>query len=98
GATSGHNFNQDNDNFNIGRWENSYVGPFEDGNASIKLLVQGIEISSGDASLSNLTNVMRIWKAYVFMGMVDAYADVPYFEAGKGYLETIYSPAYDDDA
>ena len=98
GATSGHNFNQDNDNFNIGRWNDSYVGPFEDGNASIKLLVQGIEITTDDASLSNLRNVMRIWKAYVFMGMVDAYADVPYFEAGKAFLNTNYSPVYDDDA
>lgn len=98
GATSGHNFNQDNDNFNIPRWNDSYVGPFEDGNASIKLLVQGIALTTGDPSQSNLRNMMRIWKAHVFMGMVDTYADVPYFEAGKAYLEGIYSPVYDDDA
>src|SRR5690606_31804499 len=82
----------------IPRWNDSYVGPFEDGNASIKLLVQGIELTADDASSSNLRNMMRIWKAYVFMGLVDTYADVPYFEAGKAFLEGIYSPVYDDDA
>ena len=27
--------------------------------------------------------MIRIWKAQVFMGLVDNYGDVPYFEAGK---------------
>src|SRR5690606_13245186 len=98
GATAGHNFIMDVDIFNRPRWENSYVGSFEDGNAAVKLLVQGLHVAADDPSLSNLRNMMRIWKAYVFMGLVDTYADVPYFEAGKTYLEAIYTPAYDDDA
>ena len=32
------------------------------------------------------------------MGLVDAYGDVPYSEAGKAVLETIFYPKYDDDA
>src|SRR5690606_1301253 len=79
-------------------WNDNYVGVFEDGNAPIKLLVQGIEVTTDDPSLSNLRNMMRIWKAHVFMGMVDTYADVPYFEAGRAYLDANFTPVYDDDA
>ena len=32
------------------------------------------------------------------MGLVDAYGDVPYSEAGKAVSETIFYPKYDDDA
>ena len=42
--------------------------------------------------------MIRIWKAQVFMGMVDAYGDVPYSEAGKAVSDVIFYPKYDDDA
>jgi hypothetical protein len=42
--------------------------------------------------------MLRIWKAQVFMGMVDAYGDVPYSEAGKAVSDVIFYPKYDDDA
>jgi len=42
--------------------------------------------------------MLRIWKAEIFMGLVDAYGDVPYFEAGKAVSEGIFYPKYDDDA
>lgn len=32
------------------------------------------------------------------MGLVDAYGDVPYSQAGKGYSEKLFYPKYDDDA
>lgn len=28
--------------------------------------------------------------------MTDLYGDVPYSEAGKGYLESIFTPRYDE--
>ena len=34
--------------------------------------------------------MLRIWKAQVFMGLVDDYGDVPYSEAGK-LLATLFS-------
>ena len=43
-------------------------------------------------------SMLRIWKAQVFMGLVDAYGDVPYSEAGKAVSEVIFYPKYDDDA
>jgi hypothetical protein len=42
--------------------------------------------------------MLRIWKAQVFMGLVDTYGDVPYFDAGKGISDLIFYPKYDDDA
>ena len=39
--------------------------------------------------------MVRIWKAFAFMTLVDTYGDVPYSEAGKGYLEGINYPKYD---
>ena len=44
---------------------------------------------------SNLYNMARIWKAQVFMVLVDTYGDVPYSEAGRGYIDGIYLPKYD---
>ncbi len=67
------------------------VGP-----GPVKLLVDVINRTKSDAARSNLYNMARIWKAYVFQVLVDTYGDVPYTDAGKGYLEGVYLPKYDD--
>jgi len=90
GATSGFQFNENNNNFNGIRWGN-YGGP-------IKNLVQGLHNLDGDPTRTNLISMMRIWKALIFMNLVDTHGDVPYSEAGRAYLDLIYTPAYDDDA
>lgn len=90
GATAGFNFNEDNDNFNAPRWNNSYPGP-------IKLLEQIISLTKADATKSNLYNMSRIWKSYIFMTLVDTYGDVPYSQAGKAYLDAVFYPKYDED-
>lgn len=93
GATAGFNFNEDTDNFNTPKWNGNYPN-------TIKLLVKAIDlakVSPIEPKPFNLINMMRIWKAYVFMTMVDTYGDVPYSEAGKGDLD-IFKPKYDDDA
>jgi hypothetical protein len=46
---------------------------------------------------SNLYNMARILRAYVFMTLVDTYGDVPYTEAGMGYMSGIYLPKYDEN-
>lgn len=101
GATLGPNFNADIDYFNNPRWEATYTGtaplnnPTTGGNKS---LVQAMEILKGNTSSVNLLSMIRIWKAQAFMGMVDEYSDVPYFDAGKAYTDGIFQPKYDDDA
>jgi hypothetical protein len=87
GATAGFNFNEDVDGYNTPRW-GVYAGV-------IKPLVQIISLVKDDPASKNLYNMVRIWKAYAFMTLVDTYGDVPYTEAGKGYLEQINYPKYD---
>lgn len=90
GATLGHNFNDDIDNFNNGKWDNTYL-------ISIKNFTQALSLVEGTSRV-NLKSMLRIWKAQVFMGLVDEYSNVPYFQTGKAYLEQIYYPQYDDAA
>jgi len=87
GATAGFNFNDDVDGYNSPRW-----GIYT---STIKSLVQIISLTQNDPSAKNLYNMTRIWKAYAFMTLVDTYGDVPYSEAGQGYLKGINYPKYD---
>jgi len=87
GATAGFQFNEDIDQYNSPRW-GVYTGV-------IKPLVQIISLIKDDPAYKNLYNMVRIWKAFAFMTLVDTYGDVPYSEAGKGYLEGINYPKYD---
>jgi hypothetical protein len=61
----------------------------------VKQLVYVIDKTKADATKTNLYNESRIWKAYAFMILTDTYGDVPYTEAGKGFLEEISKPKYD---
>lgn len=63
---------------------------------SIRNLTAVINMTKDDPDRSNLYNMARIWRAYCFQILVDTYGDVPYFEAGKGFLESTYLPKYDE--
>jgi hypothetical protein len=89
GAHAGFSFYVDIDGNSTPKW-GEYTG-------SIKNMVQALIILEPTTRV-NLKSMIRIWKAQVFMGMVDAYGDVPYSEAGKAVSETIFYPKYDDDA
>jgi hypothetical protein len=75
------------DQYNNPRW-GVYTGV-------IKPLVQIISLIKDNPASKNLYNMVRIWKAYAFMTLVDTYGDVPYSEAGLGYLEGVNYPKYD---
>ncbi|MBT1690763.1 SusD/RagB family nutrient-binding outer membrane lipoprotein, partial [Dawidia soli] len=91
GATSGFNFNLDNNNFNMPKWNTNYEN-------TIKLLAQAIALAEEDPQPNvNLMSMMRIWRAHVFMTLVDTYGDVPYTEAGRAYLDQNFFPVYNDD-
>ncbi|HEX7014776.1 MAG TPA: SusD/RagB family nutrient-binding outer membrane lipoprotein [Cyclobacteriaceae bacterium] len=91
GATLGFNFNEDIDGVNNPKWDQSYP-------SVIRNMVQAIHLLGDDTDRVNLLSMIRIWKAQVFMGLVDNYGDVPYFEAGRAVTDIIFAPAYDDDA
>ncbi|MET7258488.1 SusD/RagB family nutrient-binding outer membrane lipoprotein [Dyadobacter jiangsuensis] len=65
-------------------------------NGPVNLLTTVIAKTKDNPARSNLYNMSRIWKAYVFMVLVDTYGDVPYSQAGKAFLEGINLPKYDD--
>lgn len=39
--------------------------------------------------------IARIWRAFCFSKLTDLYGDVPYSQAGEGYTNSNYKPAYD---
>ncbi len=80
GANLGFNFNEDIDGNSTPKWGESYAGL-----EPIKNLIQALTVLGPTTTRVNLKSMIRIWKAQVFMGMVDAYGDVPYSEAGKAF-------------
>ncbi len=92
GATLAFNFNADIDNFQTGSW-GQYTG-------AVKSYVHLLDLLEGTTTQVNLQSMIRIWKAQVFMNIVDHYSDVPYFNAGLAALsgEKNFFPAYDNDA
>jgi hypothetical protein len=67
-------------------------------NGPVVLLTSVIKSTKDNDARSNLYNMARIMKAYVFQVLVDTYGDVPYTEAGLGYLTGVYLPKYDDNS
>ncbi len=90
GANLGFSFNADIDGMSTPKW-GEYTG-------SIKNMIQALNILGPNTTAVNLRSMIRIWKAQVFMGLVDDYGDVPYSEAGKGLSDKLFYPKYDDDA
>lgn len=91
GIISGGNFNIDNRGSagaNAQLWQRYYRD-------NIRYLVDVIAKTKSDASRSNLYHMARIWKAYSFMVLTDSYGDIPYSEAGLGYLSSNVTPKYD---
>ena len=66
------------------------------GAGPVKLLADVINQTSANPARSNLYNMARIWRAYIFGVLVDTYGDVPYTQAGQAYLQGINLPQYDD--
>jgi Starch-binding associating with outer membrane len=98
GANLGFNFNEDIDGVSTPKWDQSYAGGANGNNPPIKNIIQAINLLGSGTSRVNLLSMLRIWKVQVFMGLVDAYGDVPYSEAGKAISNASFFPKYDDDA
>jgi len=87
-SLAGANYNQTNTANTARVWQNFYQ-------IVIKQVVDVVEKTKDDPERSNLHNMARIWKAHSFMILTDTYGDIPYFEAGKGFLEEITEAKYD---
>lgn len=69
-------------------WEATYP-------RDLKNIVDLIERTSDNPEYANINAAARIMKVFIFAKVTDAYGDVPYSEAIKGYTEKIFLPAYD---
>ncbi len=73
-------------------WERAYRNYIKDLVNLIAITDPSIE---GNEDLVNYYNIARIWKVFAFHRVTDHYGDVPYSEAGLGFLETNFNPKYD---
>ena len=91
GVLAGGNFNIDNRGPvgpNAAIWQGYYQNV-------VRYLVDVLAQTKDNPQRSNLYNMARIWRAYTFMVLTDTYGDIPYFEAGLGYLSGNITPKYD---
>lgn len=88
GVLTGANFNQDNRDYTRQIWLRYYP-------SVIRYTATTLNLASGDPARSNLVNMARIWQAYAFMVLTDTYGDIPYFQAGKGFIDQVVLPKYD---
>ncbi|MES2775658.1 MAG: SusD/RagB family nutrient-binding outer membrane lipoprotein [Bacteroidota bacterium] len=98
GANLGFSFNADIDGNSTPKWDQSYSNGSNGNSPPVKNLIQALNLLGPATTRVNLRSMIRIWKAQVFMGLVDNYGDVPYFEAGKAVSDGAFFPKYDDDA
>jgi hypothetical protein len=88
GVLTGANFNQDNRDYTQQTWLRYYPNV-------IRYTKTAIDIASKDPARSNLVQMSRIWQAHAFMVLTDTYGDIPYTEAGVGFINQIVLPKYD---
>jgi hypothetical protein len=87
GVLTGANYNQDNRNATQTLWQGYYRN-------CVRNTIDVINKTKDDPSRANLYNMARILNAYVFIVLTDEYGDIPYTEAGMGYIEVNFFPAY----
>ena len=69
-------------------WNNLYAG-------AIRNLTDSIEATKDDATQVNIHAALRIFRVYVGSLLTDYYGDVPFSEAGMGYITGNSKPKYD---
>ena len=69
-------------------WNNLYPG-------AIRNLTDAIENTKDDLSQVNINAALRIFRVYTGALLADFYGDVPFAEAGLGYITGNSKPAYD---
>lgn len=87
GVLTGANYNQDN----RGATQTLWQGYFQN---VIRYTTDIIDRTQDMPERQNLMNMAMILRAYGFMVLTDAYGDIPYSEAGKGYIEQSFFPVY----
>jgi len=81
-----------NQEYSAALWDRAYTGYIKD-------LVNLVEITDpaveGQEDYVNYFAMARVLKVYSFSRLTDIYGDVPYSEAGRGFFDRNFFPAYD---
>lgn len=62
---------------------------------AIKNITDAENRTREDAEKTNINSVLRIYKVYLMSLITDIYGDVPYSEAGLGFIDSKFTPKYD---
>jgi hypothetical protein len=87
-SLSGGNYNIKNTSNSGLVWTNFYQNVLKQNMAVIDKI-------KSNTNLTNLYNEARIWRAHTFMILTDTYGDIPYSEAGQGFIANTSYPKYD---
>lgn len=71
-------------------WQSNYA------DGVVRNLVDVLERTNNKEEYRNINAIAKILKVMVFQRLTDTYGDVPYSEAGQGFLNNILAPKYDD--
>jgi len=58
-------------------------------------IVDAVARTSNNPAKTKLNAICRIMKVYIFARITDLYGDVPYSQAGDGFLTGVVRPAFD---
>lgn len=62
---------------------------------SVKNVTDAQYRTAGNPEKVNINSILRIYRVYLMSIITDIYGDVPYTEAGLGFLDGKYTPGYD---
>jgi hypothetical protein len=62
---------------------------------AVKSMVNLVDVAAKDPKDVNVLSMARIIRVMEFSRTTDMYGDIPYFEAGKGFIDANFSPKYD---
>lgn len=62
--------------------------------ASVKNVENLVNRLEGEAEQANRLAAARIWRVLIYQRLTDTYGDIPYVEAGQGYLSGEFMPRY----
>jgi hypothetical protein len=64
-------------------------------NVELKENEQILSLTKGNPDLINEYAIAQIWHVYIMHRVTDMYGNVPYSQAGQGYISGTYKPKYD---
>jgi len=84
-----------NEDWSTALWNVAYSGNGTNWRAQLKHLTDMLAIVANDPNTVNQQAAGRILRVFIFSRLTDVYGDLPYFDAGKGFIDQYYTPKYE---